>query len=147
MNHNEKSHSKVVVHARIGREAYEALEAYANRKGCSLTHALRELLRDLKQRELEDGSASRLEAISRSLLGIAEQQARHASRIEALVAILRKVEEGQEAREAQILETLATVLGLDQLAYAHLLGIVESSPRAADITASAQAKIRALQNG
>jgi hypothetical protein len=83
--------------------------------------------------------------MTRTLLAITEQQARIASRIEGLVAILRKVEEGQVAREGQIQEVLSAVLGLDQLTYAHLLGIVETSPRAADIQASAKTKIRALR--
>jgi hypothetical protein len=145
MNHKQIDHTKLVVHARVGRDAYDALQTFADRRGCSLTQALRDLLQGLRQRELEDASGSRLESMTRTLLAITEQQARIASRIEGLVAILRKVEEGQVAREGQIQEVLSAVLGLDQLTYAHLLGIVETSPRAADIQASAKTKIRALR--
>ena len=134
-----------VVHARVGPDAYAALQAWADRQGCSLTQALRSLLTELRQRELEDGSASRLESLARSVAAIQEQQARLASRIEALVAILRSVEHGQAEREAQILQTQAALVGLSQLVYAHLLGVVESSPRAADIIASAKTKMQALR--
>ena len=48
-------------------------------------------------------------------------------------------------REAQILQTQAGVVGLSQLIYAHLLGIVESSPRAAEIAVSAKTKMQALR--
>lgn len=90
----------------------------------------------------EEAFGPRLESLARTLLGVVEQQVRHATRIEALVAILRKVEEGQAEREAQILQTFAGVMGLCQLTYAHLLGVVESRPRAAEITTPAQAKMR-----
>ena len=137
--------ARSVVHARIGAEGCEVLEELAKRQGVSHTQALRNLLDEARERMAEEAFGPRLDALARTLLAITEQQARHAARIEALVAILRKVEEGQAARESQILQMVATVLGLDQLTYAHLLGVVESSPRAAEITASAQAKIRALR--
>ena len=145
MTQQRQGRAQNVVHARVGREAYEALQAWADRQGCSLTQALRTLLADLRQRELEEGSATRLESISRSLVVIQEQQARQIARIEALVGILRSVENGQAEREAQILQAQAGSVGLSQLIYAHLLGIVESSPRAAEIAASAKAKIQALR--
>jgi hypothetical protein len=137
--------TKNVVHARIGAESCEVLEELAKRQGVSHTQALRNLLDDAREHMAEDAFGSRLDALARTLAGVIEQQARHATRIEAMVAILRKVEEGQVDREGQILQTLAGVLALHQLTYAHLLGIVESSPRAAEITTSAQAKIRILQ--
>ena len=145
MNHRGIDHHKTVLHARVGTEAYEALEGFADRRGCSLTQALRELLQDLKQRELEESSASRLESLSRTLLGIVEQEARQSTRIEALVAILRNVEAGQQEREGQILQTLTGLVGLSQLIYAHMLAMVETSPRAPEIGASAQAKMRTLR--
>ena len=89
--------------------------------------------------------APTLAAFFGTLLGVVEQQARHSTRIEALVAILRKVEEGQVAREGQILQTQAVLLGLAQLTYAHLLGVVESSPRASEISTAAQARLRTLR--
>jgi hypothetical protein len=137
--------AKIVLHSRVGREGYQTLEAYAERRGCSLTQALRDLLADLKQRELEDTSGTRLESLARTLSGVVEQQARHATRIEALVAILRKVEEGQAEREAQILQTLAVVVNLSQHTFAYLMGVVESSPRSADIIVSGKAKLQALR--
>jgi hypothetical protein len=93
----------------------------------------------------EDAFGPRLESLARTLLGVVEQQARHATRIEALVAILRKIEEGQVEREKQILQTEVILLGLAQLTYAHLLGVVETSPRAAEISTSAQARLRTLR--
>ncbi len=138
-------HAKSMVHARVGTESWEVLEELARRQGVTHTQALRNLLDDAKERMAEEAFGPRLESLARTLLGVVEQQARHATRIEALVAILRKVEEGQAEREAQILQTLSGVVGLCQLTYAHLLGVVESSPRAAEITTSAQAKMRALR--
>lgn len=138
-------HAKSMVHARVGAESWETLEELAKRQGVTHTQALRNLLEDAKERMAEEAFAPRLESLARTLLGVVEQQARHSTRIEALVAILRKVEEGQAEREAQILQTLSSVVGLCQLSYAHLLGVVESSPRAAEITTSAQAKMRALR--
>jgi len=44
MSQNAHTCAKNVVHARIGREAYEALETFAGHRGCSLTQALRDLL-------------------------------------------------------------------------------------------------------
>lgn len=137
--------AKGVVHARVGLDGCEVLEELAKRQGVSITQALRNLLEDARQRMAEEAFGPRLESMSRTLLAITEQQARLASRIESLVAILRKVEEGQVAREGQIQEVLTAALGLEQLTYAHLLGIVETSPRAADIQASAKTKIRALR--
>jgi hypothetical protein len=90
----------------------------------------------------EEAFGPRLDSMARTLFGVVEQQARHATRIEALVAILRKVEEGQVEREGQILQSQAVVLGLAQLTYAHLLGVVESSPRATEISTAAQARLR-----
>ena len=141
----DSTHTKSMVHARVGTESWEVLEELAKRQGVTHTQALRNLLEDAKERMAEEAFGPRLDALARTLLGIAEQQARHATRIEALVAILRKVEEGQAQREAQILQTLAGTVGLSQLIYAHILGVVESSPRAADISNSAQAKLRALR--
>ena len=137
--------AKSMVHARVGVESREVLGELAKRQGVTHTQALRNLLEDAKERMAEEAFGPRLESLARTLLGVVEQQARHATRIEALVAILRKVEEGQAEREAQILQTLAGVVGLCQLTYAHLLGVVESSPRAVEITTSAQAKMRALR--
>jgi len=134
-----------VVHARVGADGCGTLEELATRKGVSQTQALRNLLEDARERMAEDAFGPRLEGLARTLLGIAEQQARHATRIEALVAILRKVEEGQAEREAQILQTLSGAVGLCQLTYAHLLGVVESSPRAVEISTSAQSKMRTLR--
>jgi hypothetical protein len=134
-----------MVHARVGAECYEVLEELAKRQGVTLAQALRNLLDDARERMAEDVFGPRLESLARTLLGVVEQQARHATRIEALVAILRKVEEGQADREAQILQTVTGLIGLSQLTYAHILGVVESSPRAADITTSAQAKMRTLR--
>ena len=70
MTQQRQGRAQNVVHARVGREAYESLQAWADRQGCSLTQALRTLLADLRQRELEEGSATRLESISRSLVVI-----------------------------------------------------------------------------
>lgn len=145
MSHKANIDAKIVLHSRVGREGYQTLEAYAERRGCSLTQALRDLLADLKQRELEDTSGTRLESLARTLSGVVEQQARHAARLEALVAIIRKVEEGQAEREAQILQTLAVVTSLSQHTYAYLMGVVETSPRAADIATSGKAKVQALR--
>lgn len=139
------SRAKSVVHARVGAECSAVLEELAKRGGISQTQALRNLLDDARERMAEEAFGPRLDALARTLVGIVEQQARHATRIEALVAILRKVEDGQAEREAQLLQTSAGIVGLCQLTYAHLLGVVESSPRAADITTSAQAKMRALR--
>jgi hypothetical protein len=111
----------------------------------SNTQALRNLLDEARERMAEEAFGPRLESLARTLLGVVEQQARHATRIEALVGILRKVEEGQIARENQILLTLPVMLGLAQLTYAHLLGVVESSPRAAEISTAAQARLRTLR--
>ena len=138
-------HAKSVVHARVGADGCEVLVELSKRKGISQTQALRDLLDDARERMAEEAFGPRLEALARTLVGVMEQQARHAQRIEALVGILRKVEEGQADREAQILQTLSGAVGLCQLTYAHLLGVVETSPRAADISASAQAKMRTLR--
>ncbi len=145
MNRKANDSAKLVLHSRVGRDHYQTLESYAERRGCSLTQALRDVLSDLKQRELEDTSGTRLESLARTLTSVVEQQARHATRLEALVAILRKVEEGQAEREAQILQTLAVVTSLAQHTYAYLMGVVETSPRAADIAASGKAKVQALR--
>lgn len=145
MNRKANTDAKLVLHSRVGREGYQTLEAYADRRGCSLTQALRDLLSDLKQRELEDTSGTRLESLARTLTSVVEQQARHATRLEALVAIIRKVEEGQAEREAQILQTLAVMVNLCQHTYAYLMGVVESSPRATDIGISARAKLQTLR--
>ncbi len=139
------THGKNVVHARVGVECWAVLEELANREGVSLTQALRNLLSDARERMAEENFGPRLDGLARTLVGIAEQQARHATRIEALVAILRKVEEGQAEREAQILQTLAVVVSLCQHTYAYLMGVVESSPRAADIGSSAKAKLQTLR--
>lgn len=144
-SHKASRRAQSVVHARVGAEGWKVLAELATRKGVSQTQALRDLLDDAKERMAEEAFGPRLESLARTLLGVVEQQARHTARIEALVAILRKVEEGQAEREAQILQTLSGVVGLCQLSYAHLLGVVESSPRAAEITTSAQAKMRALR--
>ena len=141
----DSGHAKDVVHARVGVEAWGVLEELARRQGVSHTQALRNLLDDARERMAEEVFGPRLESLARTLLGVVEQQARHATRLESLVAILRKVEGGQAEREAQILQTLAGAVGLCQLTYAHLLGVVESSPRAESITTSAQAKMRALR--
>ena len=141
----DSTHGKNVVHARVGAESWAVLEALANREGVSHTQALRNLLSDAKERMAEEAFGPRLEGLARTLVGVAEQQARHATRIEALVAIIRKVEEGQAEREAQILQTLAVVTSLAQHTYAYLMGVVESSPRAADITASGKAKLQTLR--
>ena len=137
--------ARSVVHARVGADGCEVLAELSKRKGISQTQALRYLLDDARERIAEEAFGPRLEALARTLVGVMEQQARHAQRIEALVGILRKVEEGQADREAQILQTLSGAVGLCQLTYAHLLGVVETSPRAADISASAQAKMRTLR--
>ena len=139
------THGKNVVHARVGAESWAVLEALANREGVSHTQALRNLLSDARERMAEQAFGPRLEGLARTLVGVAEQQARHATRLEALVAIIRKVEEGQAEREAQILQTLAVVVSLAQHTYAYLMGVVESSPRAADITASGKAKLQTLR--
>lgn len=137
--------ARCVVHARIGADRCEVLDELAKRHGVSQTQALRNLLDDARERMAEDNFGPRLDALARTLVGVAEQQARHATRIEALVAILRKVEEGQTEREAQLLQTLSVVAGLCQLTYAHLLGVVETSPRASEIITSAQEKMRLLR--
>ena len=139
------SDAKRVVHARVGAAGVETLEALARREGVSLTQALRNLLDEARERMAEEAFGPRLESLARTLLGVVEQQARHATRIEALVAILRKVEEGQVEREGQVIQSQAVLLGLAQLTYAHLLGVVESSPRAAEISATAQARLRTLR--
>jgi hypothetical protein len=139
------SGARSVVHARVGADGAETLEALARREGVSLTQALRNLLDEARERMAEEAFGPRLESLGRTLLGVVEQQARHSTRIEALVAILRKVEEGQVAREGQILQTQAVLLGLAQLTYAHLLGVVESSPRASEISTAAQARLRTLR--
>ncbi len=137
--------AKNVVHARVGVESIEILETLAKRQGVSHTQALRNLLDEARERMAEEAFGPRLESLARTLLGVVEQQARLATRIEALVAILRKVEEGQVEREGQLLQSLAVVLGLGQLTYAHLLGVVESGPRAAEISTVAQARLRTLR--
>lgn len=134
-----------VVHARVGAENSGVLEELARRQGVSRTQALKNLLRDARERIAEEAFGPRLDGLARTLIGVAEQQARHATRIEALVAIIRKVEEGQAEREAQILQTLAVLTSLSQHTYAYLMGVVESSPRAADIAASGKAKVQALR--
>jgi hypothetical protein len=138
-------HARSVVHARVGAECREVLDEIAKRDGVSQTQALRNLLDDARERMAEEHFGPRLDALARTLVGVAEQQARHATRIEALVAILRKVEEGQAEREAQILQTLSVVVSLCQHTYAYLLGVVESSPRAAEIAAAGKAKLRTLR--
>lgn len=137
--------AKGVVHARVGTNGVETLEALARREGVSLTQALRNLLDEARERMAEEAFGPRLESLTRTLLGVVEQQARHSTRIEALVAILRKVEEGQVTREGQILQSQAVLLGLAQLTYAHLLGVVESSPRATEISSAAQSRLRTLR--
>jgi len=137
--------AKGVVHARVGAESVEILETLAKRQGVSHTQALRNLLDEARERMAEEAFGPRLESMARTLLGVVEQQARHATRIEALVAIFRKVEEGQVDRESQLLQSLAVTMGLGQLIYAHLLGVVESSPRAAEISTVAQARLRTLR--
>ena len=139
------THGKNVVHARVGAESWAVLEELAKRQGVSHTQALRNLLDDARERMAEENFGPRLDALARTLVGVAEQQARHATRIEALVAIIRKVEEGQAEREAQILQTLAVVVSLSQHTYAYLMGVVESSPRSADIVTSAKAKLQTLR--
>lgn len=137
--------AKSVVHARVGVECRRVLEELAQRQDLTQTQALRILLEEAGERMAEEAFGPRLESIVRTLMGVVEQQARHAARIEALVAILRKVEQGQAEREAQILQTLSGLLGLSQLGYAHLLGMVEVSSKAVEITASAQAKMHTLR--
>ena len=139
------THGKNVVHARVGAESWAVLEELANRQGVSHTQALRNLLGDARERMAEEAFGPRIDGLARTLVGVAEQQARHASRIEAVVAIIRKVEEGQAEREAQILQTLAVLTSLSQHTYAYLMGVVETSPRAADIAASGKAKVQALR--
>lgn len=134
-----------VVHARVGAENGGVLEELARRQGVSRTQALKNLLGDARERMAEEAFGPRLDGLARTLVGVAEQQARHASRIEAVVAIIRKVEEGQAEREAQILQTLAVLTSLSQHTYAYLMGVVETSPRAADIAASGKAKVQALR--
>lgn len=137
--------AKAVVHARVGAESVETLETLAKRQGVSHTQALRNLLDEARERMAEEAFGPRLESLARTLLGVVEQQARHATRIEALVAILRKVEEGQMEREGQLLQVMPVLLGLGQLTYAHLLGVAETSPRAAEISTMAQARLRTLR--
>ena len=107
-----------VVHARVGAENSGVLEELARRQGVSRTQALKNLLGDARERMAEEAFGPRLDGLARTLVGVAEQQARHATRIEALVAIIRKVEEGQAEREAQILQTLAVLTSLSQHTYA-----------------------------
>lgn len=78
--------AKNVVHARVGTESCEVLEELAKRQGVTHTQALRNLLDDAKERMAEEAFGPRLESLARTLLGVVEQQARHATRIEALVA-------------------------------------------------------------
>lgn len=137
--------ARSVVHARIGTDRCEILDELAKRQGVSQTQALRNLLDDARERMAEENFGPRLDALARTLTGVVEQQARHATRIEAVVAIIRKVEEGQAEREAQILQTLAVLTSLSQHIYAYLMGVVETSPRAADIAASGKAKVQALR--
>lgn len=137
--------AKGVVHARVGTNGVATLEVLARRDGVSLTQALRNVLDEVRERMAEEAFGPRLESLARTLLGVVEQQARHATRIEALVAILRSVEGGQVEREGQILQTEEVLLGLAQLTYAHLLGVVESSPRAAEISTAAQTRLRKLR--
>jgi hypothetical protein len=137
--------ASTVVHARVGAENSGVLDELAKRQGVSRTQALKNLLGDARERMAEEAFGPRLDALARTLTGVIEQQARHATRIEALVAIIRKVEEGQAEREAQILQTLAVVTSLAQHTYAYLMGVVESSPRAADIGTSAKAKLQTLR--
>ncbi len=134
-----------VVHARVGAENSGVLEELARRQGVSRTQALKNLLGDARERMAEEAFGPRLDGLARTLVGVAEQQARHATRLEALVAIIRKVEEGQAEREAQILQTLAVLTSLSQHTYAYLMGVVETSPRAADIAASGKVKVQALR--
>lgn len=145
MNRLKNIDAKTVVHARIGAECYQILEAFAERRGHSLTHALRELLEEEKQRELEDASASRLEAILRSMAALADQHLRMSTRIEGVVALVRSVEIGQEQRENKLLEAMEQLLGYHQLVYAHLLAIVATSPRSGEIVATAQAQLKQLR--
>lgn len=137
--------AKTVVHARIGAPGCGVLEELARRQGVSQTQALRDLLEDARERMAEEVFGPRLDSLGRTLSGIVEQQARHATRIEAVVALLRSAENGQVEREDQILQLLGSLLGMQQLAYAYLLAIAETSPRASDIASSAQAKLQALQ--
>jgi len=139
------THGKNVVHARVGAESWAVLEELANRQGVSHTQALRNLLGDARERMAEEAFGPRLDGLARTLVRVAEQQARHASRIEAVVAIIRKVEEGQAEREAQILQTLAVVVNLCQHTFANLMGVVESSPRSADIISSGKAKLQTIR--
>lgn len=145
MSHKKNINAKSVVHARIGSECYQILDSFAERRGHSLTHALRELLEEEKQRELEDASASRLESILRSLAALADQHLRMTTRIEAVVALLRSVEMGQVERENRLLAAMEQLLGYHQLIYAHLLAIVATSPRSADNVATAQAQLTLLR--
>jgi hypothetical protein len=95
----------------------------------------------------EEVFGPRLDSMARTLSGIVEQQARHTTRIEAVVALLRSVENAQVEREDQIFQLVSSLLGMHQLSYAYLLAIAGTSPRAADIATSAQAKLQALQGG
>lgn len=134
-----------VVHARVGRDGHRTLCELAERGGVSNTQALRDLLQGARERMAEEAFGPRLDALARTLTGVVEQQARHATRIEALVAILRNAEAGQKEREERILTLLDQVTSFQQLIYAHLLAIVETSPRAGDISRSAQEKLRILR--
>lgn len=134
-----------VVHARVGTIGHRTLCELAERQGISQTQALRHLLDDARERMAEEAFGPQLESLARTLLGVAEQQARHATRIEAVVAILRNVESGQQEREGRILAVLDQLTSFQQLIYAHLLAIVETSPRAGDISRSAQEKLRILR--
>jgi hypothetical protein len=137
--------AKDVVHAKVGVQHYETLESIARARGISMTQALRSLLEEARQQETEAILGSRLDGLARTLTNVLEQQARHATRIEALVSILRGVENAQVDRDGQLLQSQNTALGLAQLIYAHLLAMVEGSSRAANITASARQKIQAMR--
>jgi hypothetical protein len=139
--------TKTVVHARIGAPGYQVLEDLSVRHGVSLTQALRDLLEDARERMAEEVFGPRLDSMARTLSGIVEQQARHTTRIEAVVALLRSVENGQVEREDQIFQMVTSLLGMHQLSYAYLLAIAETSPRGSDIASSAQTKLQALQGG
>ncbi|WP_257309767.1 hypothetical protein [Geothrix fuzhouensis] len=145
MNSKSFSNAKSVVHSKIGPQHYETLEWIATTRGISMTQALRSLLEEARQQETEAILGSRLDGLARTLTGVIEQQARHATRIEALVSILRGIENAQVDRETQILQTQGAVVGMTQLVYAHLLAMVEGSSRADEISASAQKKIQALR--
>lgn len=137
--------AKTVVHARVGVPGCQVLEELSARHGVSQTQVLRDLLEDARERMAEEVFGPRLDSMARTLSGIVEQQARHATRIEAVVALLRSVENAQVEREDQIFQMVSSLLGMHQLSYAYLLAIAGTSPRASDIATAAQTKLQALQ--